>query len=117
MLAGIDTEWTLPAEPYEYDLKEIYGKDALKGYGWINKLVFVHCSRLRICWRFEMQHENDYFRTIDKECYPAYLDDKKKFKRTEYLKINNNQAYFVLNDEEKMLTYNWSKLPIKIIND
>ena len=68
-----------------------------------------------MCWRFEMQNDNDFFRTLDKECYPAFLDDKKIYKRNEYLKINNNQAYFVCDGEEKMLTYNWNKLSIKII--
>jgi len=115
VLAGTDTAWTLPSEPYECDLIELYGENALKGFGWIDKLVFVHCSKYRMCWRFEMQNDNDFFRTLDKECYPAFLDDKKIYKRNEYLKINNNQAYFVCDGEEKMLTYNWNKLSIKII--
>ena len=114
VLVGTDTEWTLPSEPYEYDLKELFGKDALKGFGWIDKLVFVHCSKYRMCWDFERENENDIFRTLDRECYPAFLEDKKKFKRSEYLKINNNQAYYVNGKEEKMLTYNWSHLPIKV---
>ena len=117
VLVGTDTEWTLPSEPYEYDLKELFGKDALKGFGWIDKLVFVHCSKYRMCWDFERENENDIFRTLDRECYPAFLEDKRKFKRSEYLKINNNQAYYVNGKEEKMLTYNWSKLPIKIKNN
>ena len=45
VLVGSDTEWTLDAEPYEYDLKKIYGKDALSGFGWVDKLVFVHCNK------------------------------------------------------------------------
>ena len=115
VLVGTDTEWTLPAEPYEYDLKKLYGEDALKGFGIVDKLVFVHCNKFRLCWDFEKEYENDLFRTIDNECYPAFLEDKKKYKRSEYLKINNNQVYYINSDKEKMLTYNWNYLPIKII--
>ena len=117
VLVGTDTEWTLPAEPYEYDLKELFGIDALKGFSWINKLVFVHCNKYRICWDFEKENENDIFRTLDNECYPAFLDDKKKYKRDSYLKINNNQVYYVNGTVQKMITYNWSKIPIKILNE
>jgi len=95
VLVGTDTAWTLPSEPYEYDLTEIYGENALKGYGWIDKLVFVHCSKYRLCWEHEMENENDIFRTFDNECYPAFLEDKKIFKRNQYLKIDNNQAFYV----------------------
>lgn len=116
VLVGTDTAWTLPSEPYEYDLTKLYGANALKGFGWINKLVFVHCSKYRLCWDFEKENENDIFRTLDTECYPAYLEDKEIYARDEYLKIDNNQAYYVNGAEEKMLTYNWSNLPIKIFN-
>jgi len=116
VLVGTDTEWTLPSEPYEYDLKKLFGDDALKGFGWIDKLVFVHCNKYRLCWDFEKENENDIFRTLDRECYPAFLDDKKIYKRGEYLKINNNQVFYVDNESKKMLTYNWSRLPIKIKN-
>ena len=117
VLCGTDTEWTLPSEPYEFNLKSLYGENALLGFGWIKKLVFVHCNKYRLCWSFEKQNENDIFRTLDKECYPAFLEDKKIYKRHEYLKINNNQAYLIDGESEKMYTYNWSHLPIKIIED
>lgn len=117
VLVGTDTSWTLPSEPYEYDLIELYGENGLKGFGWIDKLVFVHCNKYRLCWDFEKEYENDLFRTLDRECYPAYLDDKKKFKRSEYLKLNNNQVYIVDGTYEKLITYNWSKLPVKLPKD
>ena len=113
VLVGTDTAWTLPSEPYEYDLVKLYGDNALKGFGWINKLVFVHCSKYRLCWSHEMENENDIFRTLDNECYPAFVEDKKIYQKDEYLKIDNNQAYYVNGEEQKMLTYNWSHLPIK----
>ena len=47
IVAGSDTEWTLESEPYEYDLKQEFGKDALMGFGFIDKLVFVHASKHR----------------------------------------------------------------------
>ena len=114
VLVGTDTAWTLPAEPYEFDLTKLYGEDALKGFGWIDKLVFVHCSKYRICWDFEKEYENDIFRTLDRECYPAYLQDKKIYKRNEYLKIGNNQAFMVDGENKKMLTYNWSRLEVRL---
>lgn len=113
VLVGTDTEWTLDSEPYEYDLKRIYGDNALNGFGWIDKLVFVHCSKYRICWDFERENEKDLFRTLDNECYPAYLKDKKLYKRNDYLKINNNQVYVIDGEKNKMFSYDWYGLPIK----
>lgn len=113
VLVGSDTEWTLSSEPYAYDLKEVYGKNALLGFGWIEKMVFVHCSKYRMCRRYEQSDENDVFRTIDNECYPAFLEDKKIYKRNEYIKINNNQCLLVDGENKRLLTYNWNKLPIK----
>ena len=116
VLAGTDTAWTLPSEPYEYNLTEMFGENVLKGFGFIDKLVFVHCSKHRMCWRCEMLNEKDLFRTFDNECYPAYLEDKKIFKRNEYVKINNNQVFLVDGDLKKMLSYNWYNLPIKNVS-
>lgn len=112
VLVGTDTEWTLDAEPYEPDLKPIYGEDALKGFGFIKKLVFVHCSKYLV-WYEKEEGKYTYYRGLDTFCYPAYLVDKKRFKRHEYLKIDNNQAYYVNGSEEKMLTYNCSHLKVK----
>ena len=116
VLVGTDTEYCLRSEPYEEDVKSEFGEDSLKGFGWINKKVIVHCSKYRLCWGFEMENEKDLFRTPDNECYPTYLEDKKVYKRSDYIKIANNQAYIINNNQDKLITYNWSNLPIKIIN-
>ena len=116
VLVGTDTAWTLPSEPYEYDLKKIYGEDALLGFGFIDKLVFVHCNKYRMCWSHEKENENDIFRTLDRECYPAFVEDKKIYKRNEYLKIDNNGVFIVDGENENMHIFNWNKIPIKIFD-
>ena len=112
VLAGTDTEYTLESEPYELNLKPTFGDDALKGFGWINKMVFVHCNKYVMMYEKEDDKYN-YFRVPDTFCYPAYLVDRKKYKRSEYLKINNNAAYLVDGKKTEMLTYNWWHLPVK----
>ena len=116
ILAGTDTEFTLRSEPYEFDLKQVFGSDALKGYGWVNKLVFVHCSRYRMCWDEERENENDLFKTLDTFCYPAYLSDCRRFKKDEFIRIGNNEAFYVNGNESKILRYDWKHLPFKIVN-
>ena len=114
MLVGSDTEWTLEAEPYEHNLKVEYGKDALLGFGIVDKLVFVHCSKYRMAWKFERDmFGGEIFKTLDRECYPAYLEDIKKYKRDEYIKIGNNQVYFIDGDTRKIITYDWRNIPVK----
>ncbi len=115
VLAGSDTEWTLDAEPYR-DIKNDYGKDALKGFGWVNKMVFVHCTKYRMARSYEMQDETDIFRTLDLECYPAYLKDIKRYDKNEYIRLGNNQVYYENESERKIITYNWRHIPIKILN-
>lgn len=114
VLVGSDTEWTLDAEPYEYNLKIEYGKDALLGFGIVDKLVFVHCSKYRMAWKFERDmFGGELFKTLDRECYPAYLEDIKKYKRDEYIKIGNNQVYFINGDVRKIITYDWRNIPVR----
>ena len=114
VLVGSDTEWTLDAEPYEYNLKIEYGKDALLGFGIVDKLVFVHCSKYRMAWKFERDmFGGELFKTLDRECYPAYLEDIKKYKRGEYIKIGNNQVYFINGDVRKIITYDWRNIPVR----
>ena len=115
VLAGNDTEWTLEAEPYEPDLKTLFGKDALKGFGWINKMVFVHCTRYRMSGFDEQESPDAVFRTLDTWCYPAYLKDCRKYKKEEYMRIGNNQAYYENGDNKKILTFNWRNIPFKKI--
>ncbi len=115
VLAGSDTSWTLEAEPYR-DITKDYGKDALKGFGWIKKLVFVHASMFRMCYSEEMENSKDIFRTLDQECYPAYLNDIKKYKKNEYIKIANNEVYIDNDGEKAFAKYDWRNVPIKILN-
>lgn len=115
VLCGSDTEWTLDSEPYEYDLKQIYGENALFGFGWIDKMVFVHCSKYRMCREYELGDNKKPCRTFDNECYPAIVKYKKIYKPNEYIKIGNNQCLLLDGDKKQLLTYNWNKLPIKKI--
>lgn len=115
VLAGNDTEWTLEAEPYEPDLKPIFGENALKGFGWINKMVFVHCTRYRMSGIDEQETPDDVFRTLDTWCYPAYLKDCRKYKKEEYVRLGNNQAYYEKGNDKKILTFNWKNIPFKKI--
>ena len=118
ILAGTETEYCLDAEPYDVDLKkEFNDENALLGYGWVDKKILVHCSKYRMAWRFEREmFDGELFRTLDRECYPAYLVDKKRFHKDTYIKLANNQALYVNDDERKILTYNWSKIPVRVIN-
>lgn len=112
VLAGTDTEYTLEAEPYEPDLKPLFGDDALKGFGWIDKLVFVHCNKYVMMYE-KVNDKYEFFRVPDTFCYPAYLVDKKKFKRGQYLKIDNNAAFMMNGKTCQMLKFNWRHLPVK----
>ena len=112
VLVGTDTQWTLLAEPYEYDLKKLYGNEALKGFGWIDKLVFVHCNKYVVMFE-KIGEKYEYFRVLDTFCYPDYLKDKKIYKRDEYLKIDNNKALLVDGEKQEMLVYHWNHLPIR----
>ena len=47
IIAGIDTEWTLKSEPYNVDLKSIFGKDAYRGFCFVDSNILVHASKLR----------------------------------------------------------------------
>ncbi len=113
ILAGTDTEFCLRAEPYAVDLKKKYNdKDALLGYGWVKKLIFVHCSKYRMAWRSEKENESDILRAFDNENYPAYLVDKKLFKRDTYIKLGNDEAYYENGNEKQILKYHWSHIPV-----
>lgn len=114
VLCGTDTAWTLDAEPYR-DITKDYGKDALKGYGFVDKLVFVHCTKYRMCRDYEQQSPSDIFRTLDTDCYEDYLRDTKKYNKEQYIRIGNNQVYFVNGNVTKTITYNWRNIPVKII--
>ena len=114
ILVGKDTSWTLELEPYEFDLTKIYGKDALLGYGLIDKLIFVHASRYRMARDSEKENPNEEYRVLERDYYSAYLNDLKNFKKGSYIRIGNNQAYFVDGNIQKCLTYRWNKIPVKL---
>ena len=116
ILVGTDSEWTLESEPYEVDLKKEYGKDALLGFGLIDKLIFVHCTKYRMARGYEMEMcGGKVFRTLDTDCYPAYREDIKKYKKDEFIRIGNNQVYYINGDTRKIITYDWRNIPVKII--
>lgn len=112
VLAGSDTEWTLRAEPYEKDLKKIYGKDALLGFGFVDKMVFVHCSRLRMLHHDEFIEGSKNWRVFNNEFYAEYLIDRKNYKEGTYITLGNNQVYYQNDGESKILTYDWSSIPV-----
>ena len=113
VLAGSDTEYCLRSEPYEYDIKIEYGKDALKGYNWIDKMVFVHTTKYFIS--FDEDYKNDKLTCLmeDTFCYPAYLEEIKIYDKSEYIEIGNNQVLIVDGNEKYTLTDDWSKYKIK----
>jgi peptidase E len=74
VLAGIDTEWTLRSEPYEIDVKQELGEYALLGFGFVDKLVFVHCSKLRFPFESEIELAGtENFRVKNTLFYGDYL--------------------------------------------
>lgn len=114
VLAGSDTEWTLRTEPYEFDLKTEFGENALKGYGFVEKMIFVHCSKYRFPFTGEVQGDTN-IRIYNDIFYKDYLQDRKLYKKESYITLGNNQVYYQNGDEKKILTYDWSKIPFKKI--
>lgn len=109
VLVGSDTEWTLRTEPYEIDLKQKYGKNALLGYGFLDKMIFVHCSRYTFPFGKKIG-EGELYRT-DNFYYKGYLEDRKLYNKDEYITLGNNQVYYENGNEKKILTFDWSKIP------
>ena len=67
-------------------------------------------------WGFEKEmFPGEEFRTLDRECYPAYRNDLKKYKKDEFIRIGNNQVYFVDGGTRKTITYDWHYIPVKIL--
>lgn len=112
VLAGSDTEWTLRSEPYDFNMKAEFGKDALKGFGFVKKLVFVHCSKYRLPFDDESVCGSRNFRVFNGEFYADYLRDRKLYKKEEFLTIGNNQVLFEKGGVQKILTYDWSHIPV-----
>lgn len=114
LIAGSDTEWTLRSEPYDFDLKSIYGKNALAGFGWVDKMIFVHASKYRMPWDDEFFEGSQNWRILNKEFYGDYLRDLKLYKKGTYITLGNNQMLFQNGGKktQKVLTFDWSKIPV-----
>ncbi|MBQ8451203.1 MAG: Type 1 glutamine amidotransferase-like domain-containing protein [Clostridia bacterium] len=111
LIAGTDTEWTLRAEPYNFDVKSEFGEKALMGFGWIDKMIFVHCSKYRFPWSSE-NYGSNLVRIKNREFYGEYLKDLKIYPKGTYLTLGNNQVLYQNGNDYKILTYNWSKVPV-----
>lgn len=113
LVAGSDTEWTLMSEPYDFDMKKEYGKDALLGFNFINKLIFVHASRFRfpvspeveIAGRADFKVKNDFF-------YKAYLRERKQNKNKPFIVLKDNEAFVKDANREQIVKIDWSKYPV-----
>ena len=113
LIAGSDTEWTLESEPYDFDLKKELGRDALLGFGFINKLIFVHASRFRFPFSFEIENagradfkvKNDFF-------FKAYLKERKQNRHKPFIVLKDNEAFIKDGEMEHIVAFNWSKYPV-----
>ena len=112
VLAGFDTEWTLDAEPYDFDVKKEFGKNALLGFGFVKKLVFVHCSRYRFPYSGECE-PGTVIRLPNTIYYRDYLNDLKKHPKGTFITLGNNQVYYQNDNDPKILTFDWSKIPVQ----
>ena len=112
VLAGNDTEWTLRSEPYPVDLKSLYGKDALKGFGWVNKMVFVHSSIYRFPYEGEVPSGKENYRLADRKGYRSIVQDKRNYPPKSYISIGNNEVYEVDGDKCTLCTEKWENYPI-----
>lgn len=115
VLAGSDTEWTLASEPYDFDVKKKFGDNALKGFGFVDKMIFVHCSKYRFPYSGECE-AGTIIRLPNTEYYRAYLNDKKVHKKGTFITLGNNQVYYQNGEISRILTYDWSKIPVKKLN-
>ena len=113
IVAGSETEWTLESEPYDVDIKKKYGKEALKGFGFINKLIFVHASRFRFPFNEEIKNagrmdfkvKNDFF-------YKAYLRERRQNKGKPFIVLKDNEAFLKDGKKEQIVKFDWSSYPV-----
>lgn len=113
VLAGSDTEWTLRSEPYEIDVKKEYGKNALLGFGFVDKLIFVHASKYRFPFSDEIENAGqENFRVKNTLFYGDYLKDKKEYKGQKFIALKDNEALLRNGEKEKIVRLDWSKFPV-----
>ena len=113
LVAGSDTEWTLMSEPYDFDMRKEFGKDALLGFDFINKLVFVHASRNRfpvsaeveMAGRSDFKLSNDFF-------FKAYLKERKQNRNKPFIVLKDNEAFIKDGEKEQIVRIDWSKYPV-----
>lgn len=113
IVAGNETEWTLSSEPYEYDLKTEFGKNALDGFGFINKIIFVHASRFRFPVTDEIEAAGtSEFKVTNEFFYKAYLKERKENRNKNFIVLKDNEAFLKDDNKEKIVKINWSKYPV-----
>lgn len=113
IVAGNETEWTLESEPYEFDLKLEFGKNALDGFGFINKLIFVHASRFRFPVTDEIEAAGtSKFKVMNDFFYKAYLKERRENRQKPFIVLKDNEAFLKDGDQEKIVKVNWSKYPV-----
>lgn len=113
IVAGSDTEWTLESEPYDFDMKSEFGENSLLGFGFINKLVFVHASKYRFPFspeiinagRSDFRVKNDFF-------YKAYLKERKQNKDKSFIVLKDNEAYLQNENIGNIVRFDWSSYPV-----
>ena len=113
VVAGSDTEWTLESEPYEFDLKQEFWENALLGFSFVKKLIFVHASKFRFPFSPEIESagRND-FRVKNDFFYKAYLKERRQNKDKPFIVLKDNEAFLQNGDEGKIVQFNWQKFPV-----
>lgn len=113
IVAGTETEWTLSSEPYDYDLKSEFGENALHGFGFVEKLVFVHASRFRFPFSPEIASagRND-FKVTNDFFYKSYLNERRTNKGKQFMVLKDNEVFLQNGKTEKIVHFDWSKYPV-----
>lgn len=113
VIAGTDTEWTLRSEPYDVAVKDELGNDALKGFGFVNGLVFVHASRYRFPFSDEIEKAGRCdFRVKNKLFYADYLKDRKDYRNENLIILKDNESLIKNGENERIVKYDWSDYPV-----
>ena len=113
VVAGSDTEWTLASEPYDFDVKKQFGKNALFGFNFVKKLVFVHASRYRfpISPEIESAGRSD-FRLSNEFFYKSYLNERRQNRDKPFIVLKDNAAFLQNDDSGNIVYFDWSKYPV-----
>lgn len=113
IVAGNETDWTLSSEPYEYDLKQEFGENALNGFCFINKLIFVHASKFRFACGDEVEKAGrSNFKVSNDFFYKAYLSGRRANRSKPFIVLKDNEAFLKDGNKEKFVRLDWSKYPI-----